>query len=195
MNESIGAIIGAVIGVSGTLLGTVLGWILNNLSSKGKLRIYYSKWNGTFTSRAFGAVSSCNDIKKAECYRYQFLLDVFNSSAQSKIMRELYVVFYDGKKVICANAAKDKNSLNGEKRILTYSDFPPITIPPKTVLQLSLVGSVGFDMVSQNDLMKTKKIVLEYKNEKNQKKRVPLIIPDFTKYALDSKKEEPNGQA
>lgn len=87
----------ALIGVGATLAGTVLGWILNNFSNHGKLNIFVSSWKEDFQYNSHGAMASCSKREEVQCYSYNISLDLYNSSGNTKIMRNIQIVFNDGK--------------------------------------------------------------------------------------------------
>ena len=87
----------AVLGIVGTLAGTVLGWVLNSLSQKGKLKVFVKKWEEVYQKPdKLGSFEKCNS-NEAEYYNYNLSLDIYNSSRETRIMRNIQVVFMDRK--------------------------------------------------------------------------------------------------
>lgn len=87
----------AIIGVAGTLAGTALGWFLNVFSNKGKLKIYVSSREDEFEKNEMGEIVPATNTDDVECYAYKCFLDIYNSSNETKIMRDIQVVFSDEK--------------------------------------------------------------------------------------------------
>ena len=87
----------AIIGVAGTLAGTALGWFLNVFSNKGKLKIYVSSREDEFEKNEMGEMVPATNTDDVECYAYKCFLDIYNSSNETKIMRDIQVVFSDEK--------------------------------------------------------------------------------------------------
>ena len=88
----------AVIGVAGTLLGTALGWFLNVFANKGKLKFYVTSWENEFEKNEMGEMVPATSTDDVECFAYKCFLDIYNSSNETKIMRDIRVVFSDGRK-------------------------------------------------------------------------------------------------
>ena len=88
-------IVTAIIGVVGTLLGTILGWLLSVLSNKGKVSVYLSSWTETFRHKdKEGFMINSASESQAEYFEYECSLDIYNSSSDTKILRDIKIVFY-----------------------------------------------------------------------------------------------------
>ena len=127
----------AVIGVAGTLLGTALGWFLNVFANKGKLKFYVTSWENEFEKNEIGEMVPATSTNDVECYAYKCFLDIYNSSNETKIMRDIQVVFSDGKNEWNSAVPKDYNTLHGT-HINCYDDILPMNISPKTVCKVVL---------------------------------------------------------
>ena len=91
----------ALIGVGATIAGTVLGWVLNNLSNRGKLNIYVSSWEDKFQyDDDIGETVLCSKREEVQSYTYKVSFDLYNSSGNTKIMRNIQIAFSDGKRDI-----------------------------------------------------------------------------------------------
>lgn len=166
----------AIIGILGTLLGTVLGWILNNFSNKGKLNIYVSSWNDRFQTNQMGVMVETCSKDEIESFHYEVAFDIYNSSGNPKIMRNIKIVFNDGVKDIIGHLDYDEYINTETKNI--YNKVGPLNIPPKAVEKLKLHGNAwarddetNKQKQSFNFIWNTKKIYLVYTNEKNKVKR------------------------
>ena len=77
-----------------TLFGTILGWLLNNLSRRGKLCIYPT-WEDSFLNGdGGGGETKARSVEEAKHYTYKLVLEVYNSSADPKIMRNIQIAFF-----------------------------------------------------------------------------------------------------
>ncbi len=82
----------ALLGILGTLGGTVLGWFLNNLSQHGKLNIFISSWKDKFEYNETGCTTLSSSIEQTEDYSYNVSFDLYNSSGETKIMRNIEIL-------------------------------------------------------------------------------------------------------
>lgn len=184
-------LITAMIGVIGTLLGTILGWVLNNISDNGRLNIYVSKWEDSFLQHDdVGSMKSSKCIEETELYSYKLCLDIYNSCAEPRIMRDIKIVFNNGKKDIEFSVPEDDRTRRSSGPISFYDDLGPITVPAKSVLQINLHN--GKWKKDNNPLFigEAKKVFLEYRNNKNRKKRILLKQEDYNRYFENHPQED-----
>lgn len=159
-------IVAALIGIGATIAGTVLGWILNNLSNKGKLNIYVSSCKVNFLkSDLMGGMIKCYNKSEVEEFKYFALCDLYNSSANQKIMRDIKICFSDGK-----------------KDLKVFNCNVILNIPAKTVCNKSFSDIIFSKNVNIDFIWKTKKIYLVYTNEKNKTKRILIKEEDYSNY-------------
>lgn len=181
----------AIIGVLGTLAGTVLGWILNSLSSKGKIKIFVSSWEDKFLHQdGYGGMASSSSIEDTEFYTYELSIDVYNSSSESKIMRDVMVSFNDGKKDIEQSTPNDDRTKHGGNPLWFYRAIGPITIPPKTVVNLKLHNGSNRQNGGLDYIWKTKKVFIKYRDEHNNQKRVLIKSEPYSEYFALHKQNE-----
>ena len=131
----------AMLGIIGTILGTVVGWLLNNISRTGKLNVYISGWNDVFQYNNNGEMTPSSSIEQTVYYRYELETDLYNSSADTKIMRNVEIIFMYGKHPIKISIPHDDATKVFRQHFTSYYDVEPINIPPKTVLKYKLVNS------------------------------------------------------
>ena len=183
----------AIIGVIGTLLGTVLGWVLNNLSNSGKINVYVSSWTDRLRGAdSYGVVRQCLNKEDVEYYSYQVELDIYNSSGNTKIMRNIRIVFTDGYNELYISIPDDestKREISQNIRFFRYDPVAPLNIPPKTVYSVCLHNGMDGNL---DYLWKTKKIFLYYTDEKGRQKKELLHTEDYSTYFKDHNAEEVN---
>lgn len=97
----------ALIGVGATIAGTTLGWVLNNLSNRGKLNVYISLWEDSFKHNHIGRMIPCFKREEVQSYTYKASFDLYNSSGNTKIMRNIQIAFSDGKSDIEKQTPQD----------------------------------------------------------------------------------------
>ena len=165
----------AIIGIIGTLGGTILGWVLNNFSQKGKLNIYLKKWTDEFKHNEVGCMVKSSSMEQAESYGYNLSLDLYNSSRETKILRDVNIVYLYNKEELFRNVPKDDYTKRVSHPIVSYDDISVINIPAKSAINLNLHGGVWRDKKAETDnlsfLQYANRIVLEYRNERNKIKK------------------------
>lgn len=167
LTSSIGVeVLTAAIGVIGTLVGTILGWALNNLSSMGKLRIYVCSWEDSFTFYHMGREVASNSIEETKCYSFNTSLDLYNSSGETKIMRDIRIVFTDGKNVLWSATPNDQDTRLSAAHTIHFDEVAPINVPPKVVSKLNLQNGVWEEEGLHDFIWKSKRVYLQYINEK-----------------------------
>ena len=185
----------ALIGVIGTLAGTILGWLLNNFSKRGKLNIYVSSWEETPQHHSqYGELVPCHKNEQFDHYSYKLLLDIYNNSSETKIMRKIQVVYSKGRKILFYSIPNDESSTKTScSSFHIYYKTEPINIPPKSVIQLKLCDGMCKED-SLDNLWESNIVYLKYTNEKNKDKTV-LILKDrnFESLFLDEEDTQ-NGQ-
>lgn len=185
----------ALIGVGATIAGTVLGWVLNNLSNRGKLNIYVSSWEDKFQYNDIGEMVSCSKREEVQSYTYKISFDLYNSSGNTKIMRNIQIAFSDGKSDIEKQTPQDDATKRFLSQMVFYDDVKPINIPPKAVIKLDLHNGSWNKDGELDYIWKTKKVYLIYNDEKNKIKRIFIKSEDYENYFINHILEEKeNGQ-
>lgn len=166
MSESI---LTALIGIVGTVLGTVLGWVLSTLSRWGRLELYISTWHESFEFNNVGVMSPSPTFDESEAFFYQLSLNIYNSSCNNMIIRNLRIEFLNGSKVVFSDNPKNSDSGHSVSGgVVFHSDFEILNVPPKSVVSLHLHGGVwrsrfeGFEELNFVDCVR-----IAYKGEKD----------------------------
>ena len=180
----------ALIGVGATLAGTVLGWFLNNLSNKGKLNIFVCTWEDSFThNNSIGEMVPCSERETVQSYSYKVSFDLYNSSGNTKIMRNIQIVFSNGKFDIEKQTPKDDATKRCSHPMVFYDDVEPINIPPKAVIKLDLHGGAWNKDGKMDFIWNSKKVCLVYTDEKNKVRRKLIKTEDYENYFNNHKQE------
>ena len=173
----------AAIGVGGTLLGTILGWVLNNLSSKGKLKIFVSYWTDSFKyNDDRGSMAQSNSIEQTELYSYRLCLNIYNSSSEPKIMRSIKIVFNDGRNDVYSETPRDDRTRQNNGPIAHYNEVAPLTIQPKTVLEMRLHGGLWKRKNEELSIWTANKVFIEFRDDRNRKRRKQIKTEDYSMY-------------
>lgn len=170
----------AIIGVIGTILGTILGWFLNSISNKGKLKLYITSWEDEFEYLESGCIAPSHSIEQTESYSYRLELDIYNSSGEPKIMRNIAIIFNDGKSDIHKSIPQDVGTRRVSGYMAFYDDILPLNIPPKTVLHIQLLKSNHDHELDY--IWNTKRIYLTYTDTKGRDKRMIIKSEDYANY-------------
>lgn len=183
----------AIIGVLGTLLGTVLGWILNNISRKGKLQFYVLSWKDSFLKDIGGVSADSCKKEDVDYYAYECSIDVYNSSSETKIMRNIEVVFANNDTELWCERTNDYDSKYYIVGIPQYNELELINIPPKTAMKLSVQNSRrDRDNGELDFLWESNKIFIRYTNEKNKTKTIKIKHGKLEDYLIKYDIEEEN---
>ena len=181
----------ALIGVGATIAGTVLGWMLNNLSNRGKLNIFVSSWEDSFKyNNNIGEMVPCSKREDVESYSYKVSFDLYNSSGNTKIMRNIQIVFSDGKNDIEKQTPKDDATKKYSHPMVFYEKVEPINIPPKAVIKLDLHDGAWDKDGKLDFIWKSKKVFLVYTDEKNKVRRKLIKVEDYENYFNNHKQED-----
>lgn len=172
----------AVIGVIGTILGTILGWVLNSISSRGKLEIFISSWNEEFKYNDMGVMIPSKSKEQTEYYHYNLTLDLYNSSGETKIMRNIEVVFSDRKSIVYKSIPKDDDTKRCSGPLTFYDDVVPLNIPPKTITQLRLHDGSWHSGDGLEFIWNTQTIYLTYFDEKGKEKKVNIKAENYANH-------------
>jgi len=172
----------AVIGVIGTILGTILGWVLNSLSTKGKLKIYVSSWIDNFQYNDAGSMVPCKSKEQTEYYHYDLTLDVYNSSSETKILRNIKIEFGDGKNILHISIPKDNASRHRSGPSTFYDNIVPLNVPPKTIIQLKLHDGAWRTNGGLDFIWNTQIVHLTYDDENGKKKRIIIKKENYNNY-------------
>lgn len=180
----------ALIGVGATLAGTILGWLLNNFSNKGKLNIFVSSWKDEFScDNNMGEMVNCLKRKDVQCYTFYVSLDLYNGSGNTKIMRNIEIVFCDGKTDLKKKKPMNDATKRNSHSMIFYEKVEPINIPPKTIVKLNLHEG-DWEQDGLDYLWKTKKVYLVYSDEKNKIRRIRIKTEDYENYFDNYKLED-----
>ena len=166
MSESIFT---AVIGIIGTLAGTILGWFLNKISRCGKLKAFGVEWDERYELNDTGRMVDSPSYGEAEHYAYSITLDIYNSSSDTKIMRDFRMEFLKARRVVVANAPLNIDDKSG----LFCRAMGVLNVPPKSVVSLHLCGGFWrskFGLFDEIDA--SSKVRLSYRDEKNADRHI-----------------------
>lgn len=172
----------AIIGVIGTILGTILGWVLNSLSTKGKLKIYVSSWKDNFQYNDTGSMVPSKSKEQTEYYHYDLTLDVYNSSSETKILRNIKIEFGDGKDILHISIPKDDASKRWSGPVAFYDSIVPLNVPPKAIIQLKLHDGAWHTDGGLDFIWNTQIVYLTYDNEKGKKRRMIIKKENYNNH-------------
>lgn len=189
----------ALIGVGATLAGTILGWFLNSLSNQGKLNVFVVKWNDELMKNDAGEMNPALAKNEVEYYGYHCSLDIYNSSGSTKIMRNIHIVFSDGKTELKKSVPLDDATrlVTGQYTPIHYDEIGVINIPPKSVMTINFHNGI-WDYDGQEGkldfLWNTKSIKVQYNNEKNITKKIKVKDVNFlNSFKKQTQEEKDNG--
>ena len=178
----------AIIGVIGTLLGTILGWILGRIDF-GRLRISFD--NTTYEFSVPGSMCYIPGVKSNEIYLYKFstTMQLFNGSNTNRVVRTVQMIFNDGKQDLLLIDADNDDTKRYATHAIFYDKMDIANIPEHTGVDLKMHICTG----DIDNILKTKKIFIQYKNQNLKTKRIFLKNVDYSKQPRFIEEEENNG--
>ena len=180
----------AMVGVIGTILGTFLGWFLNSISNRGKIKIFISSWKNEFRCMdEYGDVVATPSPEKIEFYSCSYALDIYNSSGEPKIMRNIHIAYNNGKTDLIKHIPKDKETRKIVACAVRYDEIMPLTIPSKSIFQIHLYDGLWHQSSEFQPLWDVEKVYLLYTDENNKEKRV-LLNAKSIKQCFDENKSQ-----
>lgn len=180
----------AILGILGTLAGTVLGWVLNNISQHGRINVYILYWKDKFMYNKTGSIINSNSIQQTQYYSYDSSIDLYNSSGETKIMRNIEIIFTNKKDELYHSIPMDKSTERTGVGGTVYNDILPINIPPKSVKHIEIHYGLWKSDESFDLLWDTTHIFLKYIDEKNKKKKILIKREKYKEYFNNSIPEE-----
>lgn len=167
----------AIVGLFGVALGFVLSW----LQQKGKLTVYIVDFSPTLVcTNKVGKLVESNNSNNVRIYSYKLLLQIYNSSADVKIMRNIRVLFRKGKKTI--KETHPYNALlSADRRESGDFQFPFFNVSPKSIEQLELACVLRCETDDLSFLKEVDNIVLSYQSNRKEKTLyVPIKRNDYS---------------
>ena len=149
------------------------------------------EWKDRFQKQdSLGGFVESNSIEETEYYHYELSLDLYNSSRDIKIMRQVHLEFLDKKKVLFEDIPLDDSTRVYSRPVVHYDDISVVNIPGKSAINIQLHGGLYGGKANKNEnwdlLWNTNKIVLVYVDEKNKSNKVVLQTKDFGKAFIES---------
>ena len=157
------------------------GWALNLFSNKGKLNIYISFWDDNLRKKETLNGNLAEKKRDVKYFTYTCSMDVYNSSGNTKIMRNIKVIFSDSNN----NTVKIFIPKNGTKKFdimpydsSNYDDVTALNVPPKSVRSLTFHNLITGDDAEFDSIWAVRKICLQYSDEKKKVKTKKLKVCD-----------------
>lgn len=124
----------------------------------------------------------CTKRDDVESYFYKVSFDLYNSSGSTKIMRNIQIVFSDGKNDVKKQTPMNDATKKHSPPMVFYDKVEPINVPPKAVLKLNLHDGIWNQDGKLDFIWNSKKVYLVYTNEKNKVRRILIKTEDFANY-------------
>lgn len=148
-----------------------------------------SNWEDSFQHNdKYGTMASSGSIEETQLYSYKLTLDVYNSSGEALIMRDIRIAFNDGKNDIHISVPKDDRTRNSDGHISFYNEVTQVNVPPKTIIQLYLHDGEWKDKVAF--IWKTQKVYFLYKDKKENEHRILIKSERYSDHFVNQEKEK-----
>ena len=161
-------------GIFGAILGSASTLIITDiLHKKGRLKFYLMDYNGEYwyesNENYYGPTKDKEYGQEIESYRFQFTLDIYNTSELPKIMRDLKIEVYDNKKLLTSIPVNDEETRRVVSRCITVDQTTVFNFNGKETVNIILSAEIPKEFASQ---LNNKNIFLKlnYKNEKSKNK-------------------------
>ena len=161
-------------GIFGAILGSATTLIITDiLHKKGRLKFYLMDYNGEYWYESkenhYGPTKDKKYGQEIESYRFQFTLDIYNTSELPKIMRDLKIKVYKDKKFLTSIPVNDEDTRRVVSRCITVDQTTIFNFNGKESANITLSAEVPKEFAEQ---LNNKDITLKlnYKNEKNKNK-------------------------
>jgi hypothetical protein len=154
-------------GVFGTVIGAILGFVLNQW---GSLKVYPQKWNCKYFEPSTNQIGNQYGISIS--YDYNCQIQLFNTSNNNKIIRDITFNFYNGEKLLF----KDYPLINDNTLVVKKASA--YTVQGKSITILDLRNSLSTDNASK--IKNTTSVTLSYKSKwknRTHEKRIPSFEP------------------
>jgi hypothetical protein len=169
MNDLISKNFDAIIGITGTLLGVILGAVLNQISKRGKLKIFQKKFQFSYLKRSeSGHYEAQKGITEdTESASASFDIDLYNSSSDQKIGRDIFLVFIKDR-IEKKLTIKDLSTRRPSSFSVIIDQLENFNVPPKTLENLKLETYIEKQDLK---LLNGANIFFEFKDERNKIRR------------------------
>ncbi|MBQ7240657.1 MAG: hypothetical protein IJS56_04365 [Bacilli bacterium] len=161
-------------GIFGAILGSATTLIITDiLHKKGRLKFYLMDYNGEYwyesKEKHYGPTKDKKYGQEIESYRFQFTLDIYNTSELPKIMRDLKIEVYENKKLLTSIPVNDEETRRIVSRCITVDQTTVFNFNGKETVNIILSAEIPKEFAGQ---LTNKNIFLKlnYKNEKNKNK-------------------------
>ena len=129
-------------------------------------------------------------LEQTEYYGYVLELELYNSSSEPKIMRNIELLFLNGKRILKETVPRDDALTIRRQHYSSFYDVEPINIPPKTVLRYKLENGFHDKNNGLSFIWETTSIIMRYTNEKDKVKKVPIKSEIYRNYFNSHKQED-----
>jgi len=167
-------------GIIGALLGVVVTMLMNEyLKSKGKIRFYFQDFKLKYLEKnSEGGYEECEKEKDYTLVRYNFKVQLYNSSENRKILRDIKIVFVGNKGTIY-NIVQNTDSRRVNFDRLISDDVNIINLNPKEIIEIGLEGQISKSSGDIKILRDIDKIYLIAKDSKDRS--IKKIIKNYSK--------------
>lgn len=149
-------------------LSTLFGVWLGNLSRKGQIKIYLNNEECCQCRKITDTGIEKSEFPDADIVVFSYSLDVYNSSSDNKIIRDVFILLCDKKRILRKDRPDTffiKSSLSEQPNNKLFN------IRPKELAQIKVdvrLKKEVFDFTTAN------RIYMEYRDEKQKKHKVLL---------------------
>lgn len=130
-----------------------------------------------------------NSIDEAERYEFTATVTIYNAGKNPKIMRNVEIVFYKGRKEIIAFPQKNDPSRNIGDNELAPMNIPAQSAKYKKFNYIAFATGIRKEI---EEILKADRVFLTYRGKYGQKHKILLYKENFSQYFENHKSENVN---
>lgn len=162
---------GALIGVIGAALISIVGW----LSKKGRVIVTVTRSEHRVMKKdGEGGFVSRSERDDAVLYSYELELDLYNSSSEARIMRNITLGYRAEGKRLFSHTPMDSSTRRFVGSMTFHDPVSALNLQPKCVSHVRLLGSIWNTDERFSKLWDVDEIVLTYSDETGHVTKVPI---------------------
>lgn len=158
-------------GIIGAILGSVVTLVVTDiLKQKGKLNIYLMEFKGKYwyKDKDYGDTTTKRKESVIDSYRFNFVIDVYNSNELPKIMRDIKICIYNDNELLNEVFVNDEETRRVSCHTIMVDKTTVFNIGGKESYNLKMSAEIP---TKEAGMLKNGLILkLKYNDEKNKTK-------------------------
>ena len=136
--------------------------------------MFVKKWKEIYQKNEVGITKDCNR-EEAEYYYFNLSIDVYNSSRETKIMRDIRVLFFDKKKLLFSITPMDDAIIRTGDSSARFKEISVVNIPARSVVTINMHKAMNYSDKEWGLLSFAGRVMFSYMDDKNKEKTVEIL--------------------